>query len=202
MICNKPASGNAISRHQLDTVSRRYRQKGEAMSSSTIAARVAGVAFAAALLFGPGVAWAQNPHFVGTPTASLTEDFALAVSFKEAGLGSNVQITYEVDATASGSCRCVTNSGTCPAAANKFPPTNVSGTGTFSSGKNGTISQTIETDAATCQQLSPSTCPGGQTNTLVSITYTDITITDETTPVGPVPTRPSTLSATDNSICQ
>jgi hypothetical protein len=142
------------------------------------------------------VASAQNPHFVGTPKASFSTDFDLAVAFKEAGLGANELITYETDATATGSCACVTKSGNCPSAANKFPPIEVTGTGTFSSGKNGTISQTIDSTPPTCQQLSPATCPGGQTNTLASITYSDITITDTTTTVGPVAASPSSLSAT------
>jgi hypothetical protein len=171
------------------------------MSISTIAARFGSIAFAAALLFGPGVAWAQSPHFVGTPQASFSADFDLAVAFKEAGLGNNQTITYNVNATATGACACVTNSGNCPAAANKFPPTNVTGTGTFTSGKNGSISQTIDTDPPTCQQLSPATCPRGQTNTLASITYSNITITDTTTPVGPVDASPGTLSATDIFTC-
>src|SRR5215469_8858141 len=81
------------------------------------------------IFFFQGPARAQNAHFIHTPTATLqaeaddpvAED--LAVAFKEAGVGDNVSITYNVNATASGSCACVTNSGNCPAAANKFPPT-------------------------------------------------------------------------------
>ena len=157
--------------------------------------------FVAFALLLPGAASAQNPHFVGTPKAAFSQDFDLAVSFKEAGLGSNQQIDYLVSAIASGSCACVSHSGNCPAAANKFPPTNVTGTGTFSSGKNGTISQTIDTDPPECQSLAPASCPHGQTNTLVEITYSNITITDTTTPVGPVSTTPSTLSATDIFTC-
>lgn len=171
------------------------------MTISSITARFGSLAFAAALLLGPGVAWAQNAHFVGTPKASFSDDYDLAVAFKEAGLGNNQNITYSVNATATGACACVTNSGNCPAAANKFPPTNVTGTATFNSGKNGSISQTIDTDPPTCQTLSPATCPRGQTNTLTSITYSDITITDTTTPVGPVATSPSSLSATDIFTC-
>ncbi len=153
------------------------------------------------ILMASGIALAQNPHFVGTPKASLTDDFAVAVKFKEAGLGANQLINYTVSAQASGACACVTHSGNCPAAANKFPPTEVSGTGAFNSGKNGSISATITTDVPECQQISPATCPHGQTNTLVSITYTNITIKDDTTPVGPVPTSPDTLSAS-SSACQ
>jgi hypothetical protein len=153
------------------------------------------------LLMASGMAFAQNPHFVGTPKASLTNDFAVAVKFKEAGLGANENINYTVSAEASGACACVTHNGNCPAAANKFPPTQVTGEGTFNSGRNGSISGTITTDAPACQEISPASCPKGQTNTLVSITYTNITIEDITTTVGPVPTSPDTLSAS-NSTCQ
>jgi hypothetical protein len=165
-----------------------------------------------ALLLFQGVASAQNAHFVGTPKASLTEDFAaepaetvkddLAVAFKEAGLGDNEQITYSVTATASGSCACVTNSGNCPAAANKFPPTGVSNTGTFNSGKNGTISQTINVEEPDCQQVTNATCPPGQTNTLVSLSYSNVAIEDTTTTVGPVTTSPSSITVTGLTTCQ
>jgi hypothetical protein len=153
------------------------------------------------LLTASGIAFAQNPHFVGTPKASLTDDFAVAVKFKEAGLGSNQRIDYLVSATASGSCACVTHSGNCPAAANKFPPTEVSGQGSFNSGKNGSISAIVTTDPPDCQQISPSSCPNGQTNTLISISYSDIAITDSTTPVGPVATSPNSLAATNIFTC-
>jgi hypothetical protein len=149
-----------------------------------------------ALLLLQSVASAQSPHFVGTPTASFTEDFDLAVAFKEAGLGSAVTIDYAVTATASGSCACVTKSGNCPAAANKIPPTTVGGTGSFTSTKAGNIVGTVVAEEPECQQVSPATCPGGQTNTLTSVSYSDITIEDTSTPVGPVPTKPSSLSAT------
>jgi hypothetical protein len=153
------------------------------------------------LLMASGMAFAQNPHFVGIPKASLTTDFAVAVKFKEAGLGANENINYTVSAQASGACACVTHNGNCPAAVNKFPPIQVTGEGTFNSGRNGSISGTITTDPPECQQISPASCPRGQTNTLVSIAYTNITIKDDTTSVGPVLTSPDTLSAS-NSTCQ
>jgi hypothetical protein len=144
---------------------------------------------------------AQSAHFIHTPTASLTNDYALAVSFKEAGLGDNQSVTETVTAVASGACACVTKNGNCPAAANKFPPVEVSGSGSFESTKNGSVTGTVTTDAPECQQISPASCPRGQTNTLVSITYTNIAITDVTNSVGPVATNPDTLSAS-NSACQ
>lgn len=141
----------------------------------------------------PTTGWAQNPHFVGTPTATFSGNNANAC-FKESGLGSNVLITYLASANGTATYVCVNSGGQCPNAANKITVSGpVSATGTFSSGKNGTISQ--------CLQIPPPgpgtfTCPSGQTRTLAQVSYSGITITDTTTPVGPVPTKPSSLSAT------
>src|SRR5262249_26835642 len=87
---------------------------GVAMSNSTFAARVGGVSLAAALLLGPGVAWAAV-NFVKGPTASIdpaTGDYT--VSFKETGLG-NTPITYELTAgTADFTFRCFTKKDNTP----------------------------------------------------------------------------------------
>jgi hypothetical protein len=141
----------------------------------------------------PVIAWAQNPHFVGTPTATLAGNNA-NVCFKEAGLGSNELISYVASANGTATYVCVNGGGQCPNAANKITVNGpVSATGTFNSGKNGSISQ--------CLQIGPPsagsfTCPSGQTLTLSQVSYSGISITDTTTPVGPVPTKPSSLSAT------
>lgn len=136
--------------------------------------------------------WAQNPHFVGKPSATLSGR-NVNVCFKEAGLGNNQLITYVASANATATYVCVNNGGQCPNAANKTTVSGpVSATGTFSSGQNGTISQ--------CLQLSPPspgtfTCPSGQKLTLSEVSYSNIAITDTTTPVGPVSTTPRSLSA-------
>jgi hypothetical protein len=137
--------------------------------------------------------WAQNPHFVGKPTATLSGS-NVNVCFKEAGLGSNENITYVASGNATATYVCANHGGQCPNAANKTTVSGpVSATGTFSSGQNGTISQ--------CLQISPPsagtfTCPSGQTLTLSSVSYSNLAITDTTTPVGPVATTPSALSTT------
>jgi hypothetical protein len=146
------------------------------------------------LMVASGVAFAQNAHFIGTPKASFVEDFDLAVAFKEAGLG-NTPVTYTATATAGGSCACVTHSGNCPAAANKFPPIGVTGTVTIPPARNGQITGTVIVEEPDCTQVAPSQCPNGQTNTLVSISYSDITLTDETDGVSSG-TSPTSLSAT------
>jgi hypothetical protein len=137
---------------------------------------------------------AQNPHFVGTPSATLLRNNDAQVCFKEAGLGSNVSITYTASANGTATFVCVNGGGQCPNAANKITVNGpVSATGSFTSGKNGSISQ--------CLSIAPPgpgsfTCPHGQKLTLSEVSYTGISIKDDTTPVGPVATSPSSLSAT------
>jgi hypothetical protein len=144
-----------------------------------------------ALVCAAGVAWAQSPHFVGRVTATLLSNNDVQVCFKEAGLGDNEQITYVASASATATFVCVNNGGECPNAANKQTVSGpVSGTGTFSSGKNGSIERCIIIEGLEA----PDFCPGGQTETLDLISYSSITITDTNNNVSETAT-PSSLSA-------
>ena len=150
------------------------------------------------------VALAQNSHFLGTLTAAPGSDgddtnaadpkgSDVAVSFKEAGLGNNVSITYVADANFTGTYACINGGGKHPSATNKETVSGpVSGTGTFSSGKNGTISQSVNIEEAGPGSFA---CPSGQSLILAFVSYTGITLTDTTTPVGPVAATPGSLSA-------
>jgi hypothetical protein len=136
-----------------------------------------------------GVASAASPHFVKGPTAVLDNGNAV-VSWKEAGLGSNVLIEYDASAHADVLYQCVTNSNHCPAATNKQKlDANVHAFGAFSSGKNGAITASL-TISPPDSTLS---CPPGQRRELVSVSYTGIRLDDLTTPVG-APATPSSLS--------
>jgi hypothetical protein len=155
------------------------------MSISTIAARVGGVSLAAALLLGPGVVWAQSPHFVKGPSASL-DGVDYTVSFKEAGLGST-PITYELTAsTANFTFRCFTKSNNTPQGAPNsvsFSDLSTFVTLTPRNGQiTGSISLTPEKDGASCQG-------GGLKLCLVAVDYSGVTGGDVTTPVnfGPLP---------------
>ncbi|MCL6621968.1 MAG: hypothetical protein K6T55_07665 [Syntrophobacterales bacterium] len=148
---------------------------------------------AGALLGVAGIAWTGKPHFVGTVTATLLEDGSLRVCFKEAGLGNNQNIDYKVSATASATYQCVNNAGNCPQAANKRKVTGeVSAEATFNSGQNGQISQCLTIQGP--PEVDPF-CPGGQTETLAQVTYSGITITDQTNNIT-ANARPATLSQT------
>jgi hypothetical protein len=148
------------------------------------------------LVLAAGIVWAVNPHFIFI-RASLQSDGDLDVSFKEAGLGTNQLINYLATADATVTCTCVSNSGRCPNAANKVTFTEaVDQPATFSSGKNGQVSQTITLEAPACPPSDPPTCGSGQELRLSAITWENIELTDQTTPVGPSPATPSSVSAT------
>jgi hypothetical protein len=125
-----------------------------------------------------GAAIAAGAHFVKGPDASLnTNTGAVTVTWKEAGLGDTTLVSYEASADGRARYQCVNNGNKCPAAANKqdvFGP--VIASGTFASGRNGSItaSLTIQPPAATLD------CPGNQILKLVSVSYTDIALADLT----------------------
>jgi len=137
-----------------------------------------------------------NPHFIFV-RASIQQDGDLNVSFKEAGLGTNLLINYLAEADATVTCTCVSHSGKCPNAANKVTSTEaVDQPATFNSGKNGQVNQTITLTAPACPSSAPPTCGNGQELRLSAITWDNIELTDQSTPVGPEPAVPSSVSAT------
>jgi hypothetical protein len=154
-----------------------------------------GMVFAtlAALACAAGIGWADSPHFIKA-TGELNEDGSLTVSWKEAGLGDNELISYIASADATATYHCVNNGGQCPNAANKTTVSGpVSAEGTFASGRNGQITQSL-TIAAPAPNPGDFECPAGQTLRLSEIGYTNIQVTDVTNSVSE-PTTPSSLTA-------
>lgn len=127
----------------------------------------------AALLTVSAPARADSVHFVRASAAGPDAAGDLLVSFKLAGLGDNVTVTVTATATARAVYACRNNGGNFPSDPRKQEITGpVSASGSFTSGKNGQI-----TDSLT---LSPpdSTldCPSGQHVVLVSISYTNVAV--------------------------
>jgi hypothetical protein len=136
-------------------------------------------------------ALAVSPHFI-SHTGTLNSDGSLTVNFKEAGLGTNQNITYNLTADATATYVCVNRGGANPSAQNKTTVAGpVSATGTFSSGKNGQITSSLTVSPPP----SDITCPSGQTLQLASVTYTNVQLTDTTTPVGPETVGTGTFSS-------
>jgi hypothetical protein len=150
----------------------------------------------AVLALAAATVWAVNPHFIFV-RASIQADGDLDVSFKEAGLGTNLNIDYLAEADATVTCTCVNNGEQCPNAANKVTFTEaVAEPATFNSGKNGQVNKVITLSPPACPPSDPPTCGGGQDLILSAITWANIQLTDLTTPVGPVSAVPSSISAT------
>lgn len=121
-------------------------------------------------------ALADSPHFIKA-AAALNADGSLTASFKEAGLGTNQNITYTLSGNGTAVYVCVNRGGANPSASNKTTVAGpVSATGTFSSGKNGQVTASL-TVQPPFQDIG---CPGGQTQQLASVSYTGMTLTDTT----------------------
>lgn len=123
-------------------------------------------------------AFADSPHFISASASGPNSAGNLIVSFKEAGLGNNQLITYVANADATATYACINGGGNHPKATNKEAVSGpVSATGTFSSGKNGTISQSLTLSPPSAGSFA---CPSGQRLVLAFVSYTNVAITDTT----------------------
>jgi hypothetical protein len=128
------------------------------------------------IAYGAGPALAISPHFISA-NGTLNSNGSLTVNFKEAGLGANQNITYVLSADATATYVCVNRGGANPSASNKTIVAGpVSSTGTFNSGKNGNVTGSL-TVSPPFEDLN---CPGGQTQQLASVSYTNVQLTDTT----------------------
>ena len=116
---------------------------------------------------------ADNPNFHSCGASGVNSDGTLDVSFTIAGLGSNQSIDVTASAHADATYACRNRGQQCPNAANKVNvQSDVSATGTFTSGKNGSIRASLTVDPPDTTL----TCPGGQTLVLVSVSYTNVLV--------------------------
>jgi hypothetical protein len=123
-------------------------------------------------------ALAQNEHFIRAGGSVNNTTGALTVSFKEAGLGTNQLINYELTADATATYVCVNRGGGNPSAQNKTTVAGpVTATGTFNSGKNGQVTASLTASPPGPGSFS---CPSGQSRQLAQVSYTDIVLTDLT----------------------
>ncbi len=106
-------------------------------------------------------AWAGNPHFVGTPTFSISGN-TVTVQAKEAGLGDEDQIV----AVLSGTAECINNGGHHPKAVNK---TSFS-TSSTEPVQNGQANYTLTATATFTPDCSPP----------MTVQFTSLTLTDST----------------------
>lgn len=130
----------------------------------------------AALVMGASAALAVSPHFISAKATLSGQN--LIVSWKEAGLGNNQLISYTANADATATYVCVNHGGANPSASNKTTVSGpVSASGTFSSGKNGNINASLTLNPPGPGGFS---CPPGQDLAVAQVTYTNVSITDNT----------------------
>jgi hypothetical protein len=129
---------------------------------------------AVVLGFATGPALAASPHFIRASASGPGNTGTLTVNFKIAGLGDNQTITVIASASATAVYACRNNGGNFPSDPKKQEVSGpVSGSGDFTSGKNGQITGSL-TILPPASDLS---CPAGQRRVLASVLYTDVTVT-------------------------
>lgn len=135
----------------------------------------AGVLFAV-----PAAAANGSAHFIGSATSASLSGSSLVVSFKEAGLAAGSTETIVTSGTTSVTYECVNGGDKNPSASNKTTTSSTFATsGTFTAAKNGNLVGQETTTVASAASLGFS-CPSGQTVTLVSASYSGVTLTDTT----------------------
>ena len=132
---------------------------------------------------------AGHPQFLRAPSASLGSPKVI-VRWTEVGLGSVDSVNYVASATAAARYQCVNRGNNCPAAPNKADVlSDVNVGGTFAVDKNGRITGALIIPAPSGALV----CPGNQVVGVVSVVFTNITLTDVTNGVSS-PTDPSALT--------
>ena len=135
---------------------------------------------AIAVGFTASSASAGNAHFIKSATHASLSGSNLVCGFKEAGLQSGSVETITCGATATTTYECVNGGGHNPSASNKTTKvTKVSKTGQFSADKNGNVVGSLTLSPPTAAQLGFS-CPSGQTVTFVSVSYSNVSVSDST----------------------
>ena len=134
--------------------------------------------------------WADSPHFLRTSANGVNSDGTVNVCFKIAGLGANQSIDVTASAHADAVYACRNHGQQCPNAANKVNvQADVSASGTFTSGKNGSITACLTVEPPPTSL----TCPGGQKLVLVSVSYTNLSVSAPGAGTAAVP--PGTFAA-------
>ncbi|WP_203338116.1 hypothetical protein [Nocardioides limicola] len=126
-------------------------------------------------------AHAGNGHFIKSQTsASMDANGVLTVKFKEAGLSSGSTQDITIGATMNATYACINNGGNQPSDPKKELVTaHPTASGSFPAAKNGHV--TGELSLAPVAASDALSCPGGQTSTLLAVSWSNIWVRDEDT---------------------
>lgn len=120
---------------------------------------------------------AGNAHFIGNATTASASGTSLVVQFKEAGLESGSSETITASAHLEATYSCVNGGKKVPSDPKKTTiSTDVSESGEFTAGKNGNVTGSLTLSAPAASTVLD--CPPGQTATLMSGTWSNVSITD------------------------
>ena len=134
------------------------------------------VVAAASLTFWAVAASATSGAHFFSARGAVADNGNLVVSFDEAGVGQQT-VNLSFTATGSATYACINGGGNHPKASNKQTVNGpVGASGSFAPTKNGRVTGSLSAPPP------PSTlvCPSGQTFVLACVTYTGITLTDNT----------------------
>jgi hypothetical protein len=148
------------------------------------------LAVVAMFVLGATTVLADSPHFLYA-NASIDSSGALTVAFKDAGLGTGVSsIAVTLTADANAEYQCWNNGGHHPKAGNKETVAGpLVNTDSFPV-RHGQVTASISVGPLGPGDFS---CPSGQTLYLMSITYSNIVVSDATG--NSTTTTPSTVSS-------
>jgi hypothetical protein len=154
-----------------------------------------GIALTAVLLLGPGVASAQNPHYISlsAPTVAGDDGLDYSVSFKEAGLGNTITVAnYSLTGSGSVTYQCFNHGGNAPQGQPfTIGPQPVTGSGSFPV-RNGSASGTISVQEP--EVPAGTKCTGNSQFCAIAFNYVNMTLTD---PFG-TPTDTGNLNSPPN----
>jgi hypothetical protein len=120
--------------------------------------------------------FAQNAHFMNCSSSVNSGTGCITTSFRIAGLGAGASSTITAHTTATATWGCLNGGNQCPNANNKFTSSQeLSGSVNVTAGHNGSASNSITLCPAKPTTFS---CPPGQTLVLISVTYSDVTLTN------------------------
>lgn len=136
---------------------------------------VAALAAACVIALTTAPVLADSPHF-SSVSRSIDGAGDLVVSIKAAGLGTLATVDFSVTAQATSTWGCITNSGHLPSASNKSTSTApVTGQNTANASNGGNVTTSVTVAAS---QTEPALqCGSGQTEELISVSYTQIQLT-------------------------
>jgi len=144
--------------------------------------KLAAVVATAGALAAVAPAWGANgnAHFIKNASSASLSGQSLTCRFKEAGLAAGSVETVTCSAVQAITYECVNGGGQNPAASNKRSFTRtVSKSGTFTADRNGNIVGSLTLAPLSASQVGFS-CPPGQRVTLVSVSYSNVSVTDTT----------------------